>query len=280
MEVLSVDDLIRIKEILPVDAEIKLLKGNKDFENPARVYHDSERALYTLVKVDKSREKLECLLFLHTVENNLRELHCKIDQFGVVSDLLVSSQSLQEILRSILAIGNALNDGTWKGQAAGFKLSSLSKLTQTKSVDGKETVLDYLTKMLQSRSGNGDEVCKRALNIDEEFRNLCTIKGASLSELEKDLRSYRSLYDKTSKLAEDATNDLQQGSSAVLLSSHLMAISCKLHTLSQVIEEVKLRCATMAEYFGENSSFPPNQIFSILDDFSKDLKRSKAKKMK
>lgn len=50
-------------------------------------------------------------------------------------------------MKNVLAIGNAMNDGTWKGGAVGFKLSSLMRLSQTKSSDGSSTVLDYLVKV-------------------------------------------------------------------------------------------------------------------------------------
>jgi hypothetical protein len=41
-----------------------------------------------------------------------------------------------------------MNEGTRTGGAAGFKFDSLLKLTQTKSSDGKMTVLDFLVTIL------------------------------------------------------------------------------------------------------------------------------------
>jgi hypothetical protein len=54
------------------------------------------------------------------------------------------SEGLREIMVSVLAIGNAMNQGSRKGSAMGFRLGSLVKLAQTKSTDGKSTVIDYL----------------------------------------------------------------------------------------------------------------------------------------
>jgi hypothetical protein len=59
------------------------------------------------------------------------------------SNILVSI-GLKEIIRCVLAIGNAMNQGTFKGGAVGFKLCGLNKLQQTKSTDGKCTLMDYL----------------------------------------------------------------------------------------------------------------------------------------
>lgn len=59
----------------------------------------------------------------------------------------MQSKGLEEIMHTVLTIGNAMNGGTWKGSAVGFRLSSLPKLNQTKSSDGKCTVLDYITQV-------------------------------------------------------------------------------------------------------------------------------------
>jgi hypothetical protein len=56
----------------------------------------------------------------------------------------MSSEKLQNLLDMVLQVGNTLNAGTRTGEAAGFKFDSLLKLTQTKSSDGKITVLDFV----------------------------------------------------------------------------------------------------------------------------------------
>jgi hypothetical protein len=45
-------------------------------------------------------------------------------------------------------IGNIMNEGTRRVEQLGFKFDSLLKLTQTKSSDGKMTVLDFLVTIL------------------------------------------------------------------------------------------------------------------------------------
>lgn len=46
---------------------------------------------------------------------------------------LMKSKTLQEILSIIIIIGNFLNSGGYAGNAAGIKLSSLTKLTEIKA---------------------------------------------------------------------------------------------------------------------------------------------------
>lgn len=136
--------------------------------------------------------------------------------------VILLSHGLQDVFRNILAIGNIMNRGTWKGDASGFRLSSLSKLHQTKSSDGKSTVLDYLIQMLHTRVEGGDVSGLAALNIDCELNLLSRCKSIVLSELyneigtlEKDLKSTRSIVDRAllpfiDKKLNDAESHLKQ----------------------------------------------------------------------
>ncbi|CAI5955252.1 unnamed protein product [Closterium sp. NIES-65] len=50
-------------------------------------------------------------------------------------------------MQTILSLGNALNQGTARGSAVGFKLDSLLKLTDTKTRNNKMTLMHYLAKL-------------------------------------------------------------------------------------------------------------------------------------
>lgn len=45
---------------------------------------------------------------------------------------MLSSSRLAKLLRKMLAVGNVMNQGTERGQAAGFTLDSLLKMVDTK----------------------------------------------------------------------------------------------------------------------------------------------------
>jgi hypothetical protein len=106
--------------------------------------------------------------------------------------MVLISPGLLEILRCVLAIGNAMNQGSWKGQAAGFRMSSLAKLHQTKSSDGTSTVLDYLVLMLYTRAEEGgDLAASAAFNIDVELRMLSKCKSISLTDLSTEITTLK-----------------------------------------------------------------------------------------
>ena len=72
-------------------------------------------------------------------------------------DVVLSSTGLLEIMKCVLSIGNIMNQGTRAGAAKAFQLGRLSKLQQTKSADGKSSLMDYLLNVSQSVS---QLVCK------------------------------------------------------------------------------------------------------------------------
>jgi hypothetical protein len=57
---------------------------------------------------------------------------------------VVHSVKLQDLLEMVLSISKIMNEGTRTGGASDVKFDSLLHLTQTKSADGKTTVLEFL----------------------------------------------------------------------------------------------------------------------------------------
>ena len=64
---------------------------------------------------------------------------------------LMGSQKLRKVLEVVLAFGNIMNRGN-RGNAYGFKLSSLNKVIDTKSSADKDmTLLHYVGKTLETK---------------------------------------------------------------------------------------------------------------------------------
>jgi Formin Homology 2 Domain len=57
--------------------------------------------------------------------------------FEAAFDELKKSAYLKKILGFILSLGNIMNGGTAKGQADGFYLEALSKVTTTKDINNR-----------------------------------------------------------------------------------------------------------------------------------------------
>ena len=61
------------------------------------------------------------------------------------------STKLKTLLEIVLALGNYLNGGTFRGRAYGFKLEALTKLKDTKAADNQTTLLHYIVQLVSSK---------------------------------------------------------------------------------------------------------------------------------
>ena len=82
-----------------------------------------------------------------TFEERLQLAKYQIESIMDASDELTNSKSIEKIFLVILALGNYMNKGA-RGNSPGFKLSSLSKLRDTKSADGQMTLLHFLVSFM------------------------------------------------------------------------------------------------------------------------------------
>jgi hypothetical protein len=64
------------------------------------------------------------------------------------SNAVRSCKHLHQLLQLVLLIGNYLNAGSSNAGSFGFKLSFLTQLRSTKSVDNQSTLLHYLAEVL------------------------------------------------------------------------------------------------------------------------------------
>ena len=87
---------------------------------------------------------------------DLEELKPEIALLRRAHDEIKSSKSFKRILSTVLSVGNALNGGTFRGSAAGFRIEDLLKLRDTKpnalAKDGPPTLLHYIATLLRTEN--------------------------------------------------------------------------------------------------------------------------------
>ncbi|KAK8637888.1 hypothetical protein V6N13_136344 [Hibiscus sabdariffa] len=124
----QVDNLIKF---CPTKEEMELLKG-----------YTGDRD-----KLGKCEQFFLELMEVPRVESKLRVFSFKI-QFR---SQIRNSVKLKRVMQTILSLGNALNQGTARGSAIGFRLDSLLKLTDTRARNNKMTLMHYLCKVLADK---------------------------------------------------------------------------------------------------------------------------------
>ena len=78
--------------------------------------------------VPRLAERLECMQYRRKLDLDIEEIRPDLQTIRNASQELRSSRRFKAILQVILALGNALNDNTFRGGARGFQLDSLLKV--------------------------------------------------------------------------------------------------------------------------------------------------------
>lgn len=268
---LGLDGVLRIREMLPSDSESKTLKvagGQGGVDN----LHEAEALLYKLSSIQDVRARVASMQFLCNINSSNSAMLQSFQMLRDASLAALKSEGLAACLSSVLAIGNALNQGTYKGGACGFRLTSLTKLQATKSSDGTSNLVDYLMTLLMTRKQAGDSAASAAIDLPQTLQILCAAKTLSLADLLRDAQALTKDCQSSAKtvklIDEKATTDDDDQAKR-----HRRAI-CELQSVAEektgsvqtAANEAKVECENLAKFFGEGPELASTCI-AILADF-------------
>ncbi|GAX11743.1 hypothetical protein FisN_7Lh124 [Fistulifera solaris] len=169
-----------IRDILPTSSEIRVIKeydGSDDRLEPAELWF---RHLVNIPRLEVKAHILRTMEMFNADATLLMESFVILDE---VCHQVMKSEKLQELLEMVLNIGNIMNEGTRTGGASGFKFDSLLKLTQTKSSDGKTTVLDFLVNVFVSKNQ------REVLYLTTDFPRCRIASKMMISDMLKEVKS-------------------------------------------------------------------------------------------
>ncbi|KAK7411517.1 hypothetical protein VNO78_02951 [Psophocarpus tetragonolobus] len=156
---LSVETLERLTKIAPTqeeEAKIIQFSGNPD------QLADAESFLYYILKVVPTAfNRLKAMLFRSSYDCEVLQLKEQIQTLEMGCKELRTSGLFLKLLEAILKAGNRLNAGTSRGNAQGFNLSSLGKLSDVKSTDGKTSLLHFIVDQVVQSEGRRQAIYQK-----------------------------------------------------------------------------------------------------------------------
>lgn len=188
------------------------------------------------------------LRFLHlraTMDAVMAEITSSIHACCDACDRLVNSTHLASLLRIILSLGNALNDGTTH-VADGFKMDTLPKLSEVYSSDNKTSLLQYVVETVKNKT---PEVQKWTLDMP-----------AVQAALEANCESLPSRVNSILSEVAAGENELQECDDVSChvysseMNKFLKVAQKKIPLLQNDLEKARAHVKTLLRYFGEESS--------------------------
>ncbi|KAF7204698.1 delphilin isoform X6 [Nothobranchius furzeri] len=257
-----------IKQLLLYAPDEDEVKQYEQFDQDPVKLSEPDQFIFQMLMVPEYKTRLRSLLFKTTLQERTEEMKVAFDYIYKASVELKSSKKLAKILEFVLAMGNYLNNGQPKShRTTSFKISFLTELSTTKTVDGKSTFLHILAKSL----------CQHFPELLNFPRDLMTVPLAAkvnqraitteLSDLHSTIQDIRTACQKISATSDDHF--------ASVMSSFLENSHPSIQSLESLQSRAMEEFSKVASYFGEDGkSTSTDTFFGIFSEFMSKFERA------
>ncbi|CAE7701703.1 Daam2, partial [Symbiodinium microadriaticum] len=197
-----------------------------------------------------------CILHKQHFKSRLAELNMWINRIEGACDDVKMSLKLKKVLKTILKVGNQMNDGE---QHLGFTVDSLLKLQNAKAFDKKTSILQYVVMVIQ----RNDESC---LLFPEDLTHLTESERMSLSQISQELDTLRASQVKSMEVVREMR--VQAGDQSVAsMVKFLEKAQQSIDEVSESVNRMQEKYQTVLAYFGEDPDTLSQEFFSTLEKF-------------
>ncbi|OCF43807.1 hypothetical protein I317_02411 [Kwoniella heveanensis CBS 569] len=268
-ELLEVDDLATLSRMLPTPEEVDKLRT---FAGDSSKLSKPDLYFREISIVPHPKLRLEAMVFRRRFEMMMAEIMPDLMILESAIGDLRSSEKLREVFQVVLALGNKMNGGTFRGNAAGFQLDALLKMRETRAAKGSgcPTMLHYLAKILLKRDARLIVWNEDAPALDQAARITLSDLASSINEITSSLSTAQSLLPLL-----DSDDDLHS-----LLNEFLNSSTPQIEQLKTTHQRIKSDLTALLQYFGQNSDqnfeTSAEELFGLLSSFSRSLEKAGA----
>ena len=256
---LSCDEIIALKRFQPTTEEVELFKSLTEDKIDIEV----DLFMHKLCLIDNLSERLDILLNLQEIPELYESLKEPLQNISFALKTLLSNQSFVRLLEYLLSVGNYLNSGSNRGNAYGFRLSALPKLTEVRSVNKETSLFDYIVEELYKKDKD-ILICYQDF-LDCSISTDVTIKGliAETEIMQKDLSNVEKIVDSLkTKVSKEFLEDVEK-----FINDHKLKVS----DIMEKCKEIKETSNALLTVYGETSSTDFDSWFKTVYNFMKTL---------
>ncbi|XP_059579266.1 inverted formin-2 isoform X2 [Alligator mississippiensis] len=264
----DVEVLKQLLKLLPEKHEIENLKAFKEEKSKLA---NADQFYLLLLGIPSYQLRIECMLLCEETTVMLDMLQPKADTIEKACEDLLISHRLPLFCQLILKVGNFLNYGSHTGDADGFKISTLLKLTETKANQTRVTLLHHILKEVENNHTD-------LLELPKDLECVAKAAGINLEIIRTESSSHLNKLEELKKKLQASSDDVKAQYEAPIEDS--INASQKLKETFNTIDRKK---EELANYLCEDpNKLSLEDIFSTMktfrDLFIKALKENKDRK--
>ncbi|XP_062351682.1 inverted formin-2-like [Cinclus cinclus] len=264
----DVEVLKQLLKLLPEKHEIENLKAFKEEKSKLA---NADQFYLLLLQIPSYQLRIECMLICEETTVVLDMIQPKAEAIRRACEGLLTSHRLPVFCQLILKVGNFLNYGSHTGDADGFKISTLLKLTETKANQTRITLLHHILEEVENSHKDLLELPKDLEYVSKAAGiNLDIIRTESGTNLKKLLELQRKVLSSNEDVKQQYEKPIQDSIDAS-------------RKLEEEFETIEKKREELANYLCEDpSKLSLEDIFSIMktfrDLFIRALKENKDRK--
>lgn len=266
---LSDEHITALRRYVPTIDDVEMYKSHK---GPVAELHIVDQYMMEMCNIPFLSSQLDLLLTLRELPISVKDLQPLMSQKIRMCQQLYESRSFTSVLLYLLVIGNYLNENAGKEKAKGFRLSTLTKVTQLRGSDRHFTLLHALVEQILLLDPS-------LVLFTEELAEFEAVPGASIKGLMAEVDVLKNelqkivQYRKTSKkrkLGDTYPNFLKE------LKTVIERYQADLSALTKMCEEMKKLYSVILVKFGEAADQDSQELFGVISQFIHDFRRAHA----
>ena len=279
LKILTPDVCSLLLPILPNEAEVKEVSAFQgDIMEELAV---CDQFVLIISGIAAYKERIKTIIFQYNYLSDYMVIKEEIDRIFSVYKFMKEDKKLKRLFEIILALGNYMNGGSFRGGAYGFTLNSLVKFADTKS--SGINFIDYIVKFIYEQIKEPE-----VLDILKNLREFDKLQYQSIIESSKQLENrWKDVLALKKALAANKDLLLAEDESEKFLSSFYDDAQNKIKEIKEKVEKIDKDYEEVAKFYGENpQKFTMIQFVDTFRKFTKDLSdafkkyQEKAKKKK
>ncbi|CAH8358724.1 unnamed protein product [Eruca vesicaria subsp. sativa] len=256
---LDADQVENLIKFCPTREEMEQLKG---YTGDTEKLGKCELFFLEMMKVPRVETKLRVFSFKMQFRTQISELKNSLSVVNSAAEQIKNSEKFKRIMQTVLSLGNALNQGTARGAAVGFKLDSLPKLSETRARNNRMTLMHYLCKILA-------EKMPEVLDFTKDLSSLEPSTKIQLKFLAEEMQAINKGLEKVVQELSLSENDgpISYNFNKIL-KEFLLYAEAEVRSLASLYSGVGRNVDGLILYFGEDpAKCPFEQVVSTLLNF-------------
>ncbi|XP_077401336.1 FH2 domain-containing protein 1-like isoform X2 [Vanacampus margaritifer] len=246
------EPLRELMKLLPDAAEVKKIKA---YSGDVSKLPLADSFVFLLIQLPSYATRIECMLAKEEIPGMCEAMHAHIGVLRSATKEVLGCQELHAVLHLVLQAGNILNAGGHGGNAAGFKLSSLLSLADTKANKPGMNLLHFVALEAQKTD-------EKLLDFPLKLSHVQAASRISLETLDAELQR---LMCRTRTLEESVRTDrelLRQ------LDGFLQDTTSRLCSLRGGRQLLSKEAGELMDFFCEDdNTFRLDECFAVLHGF-------------